>query len=107
MRTFIILCILLCFTGGAYLLSGVPFFMPSRHDPHQGVLLYGITSQMLGAGLWGCAGLGLMIIFHANRHPGRLTSVRWQQRFFLLLSLTLILIMTAFIMSTPGKTPAG
>lgn len=105
MRTFLASVILLCLFGGAYLLSGPAFFMPSRSQPGYGIQLEGVSSQLLGAALCLLAALGLMAARQAARGGRRAAPYRWQQAFFGLTVLAIVLMASAFSLGTAGPNP--
>jgi hypothetical protein len=105
MRTYIAFTIVLCLLGGAWLLQGPDFFWPDRLDPSQGVLLGGLSSQLLGAGLLTIAGIGAMAIRQAARGAVGTASQGWQMRYFLLIVLALGLVSAAFTLGERGPNP--
>ncbi|MCK0507061.1 hypothetical protein [Aromatoleum anaerobium] len=105
MRTFQALAIVLCVFGAIHLLQGPAFFWPDRFDPSHGVLLGGLSSRLLGAGLVVVAALGLMAGRQAGRGDGRAAPPRWQLRYFLLILLALGLASTAFTIGERGPNP--
>lgn len=111
-RTFQAFVIILCLFGGLYLLQGPAFFWPDRWDPSRGVMLGGLSSRLLGAGLLTISALGWMAARQAGRGDGRAAPKRWQLRFFVLIMLALGLITAAFHIGEAGpnpdwRTPAG
>ncbi|KON81999.1 hypothetical protein PA01_10695 [Azoarcus sp. PA01] len=105
MRTFQALAIVLCVFGAIHLLQGPTFFWPDRFDPSRGVLLGGLSSQLLGAGLVVVAALGLMASRQAGRGDGRAAPRRWQLHYFLLIVLALGLASAAFTAGERGPNP--
>jgi len=105
MRTFLAFVIMMCLTGGLYLLSGPTFFWPDRWDPSHGVFLSGLSAQLLGAGLLLVSALGVMAARQASHHAGKAAPRRWQWRFFALTVLALVLISAAFSVGEPGPNP--
>ena len=71
MRTFQALAIVLCVFGAIHLLQGPAFFWPDRFDPSHGVLLGGLSSRLLGAGLVVVDDCGRMAGPQAGRGAGR------------------------------------
>lgn len=105
MRTFQALVIVMCLTGGLWMLRGPTFFWPDRGDPSQGVLLQGLSSQLLGAGLLTVATLGVMASRQAGRGDGRAAPRAWQIRYFVLIMCALGLISAAFTIGERGPNP--
>lgn len=105
MRTFQALVIVMCVTGGLWMLGGPAFFWPDRGDPTQGVLLHGLSTQLLGAGLLTVAVLGLMASRQAGRGDGRAAPRAWQIRYFVLLMSALGLISAALNTGERGPNP--
>ncbi|NMG43306.1 hypothetical protein GPA22_06115 [Aromatoleum toluvorans] len=105
MRTFIAFTMALCLLGGAWLLQGPAFFWPDQLDPSRGVLLGGLSSQLLGAGLLTIAGLGAMVIRRAARGVRSVPTRGWQLRYFLLILLALGLVSAAFTLGERGPNP--
>lgn len=105
MRTFQALVIVICLTGGLWMLRGPAFFWPDRGDPSQGVLLQGLSSQLLGAGLLIVAALGVMASRQAGRGDGRAAPHAWQVRYFVLIMSALGLISAAFSTGERGPNP--
>jgi hypothetical protein len=105
MRTFLALAMVLCLLGGAYLLQGPSFFWPDRRDPSVGVMLGGLSSQLLGAGLLLVAAVGMMAVRQGGRGDGRAASQRWQIVYFILIVTALGLIGSAFMLGEPGPNP--
>lgn len=105
MRTFLALAVVLCLMGGVYLLQGPTFFWPDRRDPSVGVMLGGLSSQLLGTGLLVIAAAGVMAVKQGGRGDGRAASQRWQIVYFILIVTALGLIGTAFTLGEPGPNP--
>lgn len=105
MRTFLALAMVLCLMGGLYLLQGPTFFWPDRRDPSVGVMLGGVSSQLLGTGLLVVACVGMMAVKQGARGDGRAASQRWQIAYFILIVTALALIGTAFMLGEPGPNP--
>jgi len=104
-RTFLAFVIVMCLVGGLYLLGGPSFFWPDRLDPSHGVLLSGVSSKLLGAGLLLVSALGVMAARQAAHSGGKPAPKDWQLRYFLLLVLALALIGTAFSVGERGPNP--
>lgn len=105
MRTFQALVIVICLTGGLWMLRGPAFFWPDRGDPSQGVFLQGFSSQLLGAGLLIVAALGVMASRQAGRGDGRAAPHAWQVRYFVLIMSALGLISAALSTGERGHNP--
>lgn len=105
MRSFLAFAIVLCVLGGLYLLTGPEFFVPDRWDPSRGVLLVGLSSRLLGAGLLAAAWAGVTVTRQAGKGEGKAPSQRWQWRFFLLQVLALGLMSAAMFAGERGPNP--
>lgn len=105
MRTFQALVIVMCLTGGLWMLRGPAFFWPDRGAPSQGVFLHGVSSQLLGTALLIVAGLGVMAARQAGRGDGRAAPRAWQVRYFILILCALGLISAAFTIGERGPNP--
>ncbi|HRD35010.1 MAG TPA: hypothetical protein PLR02_12220 [Rhodocyclaceae bacterium] len=105
MRTFQALVIVICLTGGVWMLGGPVFFWPDRGNPSQGVLLQGLSSRLLGTALLIIAALGVMASRQAGRGDGRAAPRAWQVRYFILIMCALGLISAAFTTGERGPNP--
>lgn len=105
MRTFLALAMVLCLMGGVYLLQGPVFFWPDRRNPSVGVMLGGLSSQLLGAGLLVITCAGVMVVKQGGYGSGRAASQRWQVVYFVLIVIALALISSAFMLGEAGPNP--
>lgn len=97
MRSLSLFMVILSGLGGAWLILQGDFTLPNRFDPALATHFPMLATRLLGAAMVALALAGIHFMAHMASGRPVASARRWQQRQFVLLSLSIVLFTAAFL----------